>query len=114
MNSQELQEQTNRASEFSRLLGWDNSAPPEAMAWDLLISADNSVTLRPDSHSSPRAIQTPGKSLLPWTPGVAALGYPAWDLGHNQCVGQGLGWMELMVVEKAGTHRNQSHSHTWL
>lgn len=67
MSSQELQEQTNRASELSCFLGWDNSAPPEAMAWDLLPSADNSLTPIPASHSSPVAIQIPGKSLPPWT-----------------------------------------------
>lgn len=80
MSSQELEEQTNRASELSCLLGWDSSAPPEAMVWDLLPSADNSLTPRPASHSSSVAIQTPEKShpglqeLLPWATLLRILG----------------------------------------
>lgn len=103
MSSQELQEQTNRASELSCLLGWDSSAPPEAIVWDLLPSADNSLTPRPASHSSSVAIQTPAKSLSPWTPGAAALGYPAWDLGHNQSVwGKGrAGWNSWLWKRQA-------------
>lgn len=116
MNPQNTQGQNNRGLRIISPVGRDAFVPSEATRWELFPPAVNALTLRPASRSSPAVIQGSGKCLPLWSLEVVALCHPAqdsWAQSKTYRIDsqEHLERLELEAVEKADTHKGQSHSH---